>query len=402
MERVACRTGRGRRVTLPPIERYAGREQAYVKHYFLSTYIERLVHKVARSFDQVVYVDGFSGPWQSAGQDFSDTSFGIALNALRSAKTSWSKLGRQVQMKALLVEKSPKAFKALEGLQEVYPDVEVKPFNADFRIAIDRLLLEIPTGAFTFLLIDPKGWRISMKQIAPLLRRPNSEVLFNFMFEFVNRAASMSATATVAGLNELLPIGQWRENLARVGTGIGEDRATLRKTVLIEAFRQVLRELGDYRYVAEVPVLRPVRNRMLYSLVYATRSATGIEVFRDCQIKTLTEQDAVRIATKAKASGTVGQGEMFGTPEEMGPDLTQQFLRGERTAAERALIEIAPLAPASIPWDQLWPQVLALNAVRRTELNNIAAKLRRDGRLLFPDWEVGKRVPQAGYRVQRT
>ena len=77
-------------MTLPPIERYAGREQAYVKHYFLSTYMESLVYKVAGSYKQVVYVDGFSGPWQSTEEDFSDTSFGIALPALRAAKESWS------------------------------------------------------------------------------------------------------------------------------------------------------------------------------------------------------------------------------------------------------------------------------------------------------------------------
>jgi three-Cys-motif partner protein len=388
-------------VTPPPIEQYAGREQAYVKHYFLSTYLERLVHKVARSYDQIVYVDGFSGPWQSAGEDFSDTSFGIALHALREAKESWSKLGRQVRMKALLVEKSSRSFRALEGLHEKYPDVEIKVFNADFRDTIQQLLIEIPGHAFAFVLLDPKGWRIPIDRVAPLLRRPNSEVLFNFMFEFINRAASMSMPATVAGLNELLPLGRWRDSLARVDGGLGEDRVASRKTVLIDAFREVLRELGDYKYVAEVPVLRPVRDRLLYSLVYATRNRTGIEVFRDCQIRTLIEQNSVRIATKAKASGTTGQGEMFGAPEEMGPDLTQQFLRSERAAAERALLDIAPKAPAFTSWDQLWPQVLALHAVRRTEVNSVAAKLRGEGQLVFPDWQAGKRVPQSGYRVQR-
>lgn len=34
-------------MTTPPFERYAGREQAWVKHYFLGNYLERLVHKVA-------------------------------------------------------------------------------------------------------------------------------------------------------------------------------------------------------------------------------------------------------------------------------------------------------------------------------------------------------------------
>ena len=304
-------------------------------------------------------------------------------------------------MKALLVERSPKAFRALERLQAAYPDIQIKAFNADFRSVMIQLIAEIPKSAFAFLLLDPKGWRIPMKQIAPLLRRPNSEVLFNFMFEFVNRAASMSTPATVAGLDELLPFGPWREKLAMVGAGKGEKRVAARKTVLIDAFRKVLRELGNYKYVAEVPVLRPVRNRLLYSLVYATRNAAGIQVFRESQIKTLREQDAVRSATKAKASGSAGQSEMFGTPEEMGPDLTQQFLRGERVAAECALIEIAPMAPETITWEALWPQVLALHAVRLTELNGIAVKLRAEGRLLFPDWQPGRRVPQPAYRVQR-
>jgi hypothetical protein len=70
-------------MTTPPFERYAGREQAWVKHYFLGNYLERLVHKVAASFDTIVYVDGFSGPWKSEAEDFADTSFGIALEALR-------------------------------------------------------------------------------------------------------------------------------------------------------------------------------------------------------------------------------------------------------------------------------------------------------------------------------
>jgi hypothetical protein len=68
---------------------YTGREQSYVKHVFLERYLERLVHKTASVYPHIVYVDGFAGPWQSANEKFDDTSFGIALNALRSAKASW-------------------------------------------------------------------------------------------------------------------------------------------------------------------------------------------------------------------------------------------------------------------------------------------------------------------------
>ena len=41
------------------------------------------------------------------------------------------------------------------------------------------------------------------------------------------------------------------------------------------------------------------------------------------------------------------------------------------------------------------------DVVRRPDVNKIAAQMRRDGDLLFPDWEKGKQVPQPSYRVQR-
>ncbi len=97
---------------------YEGREQSYVKHVLLEGYLEALIHKTASAYSQIVYVDGFAGPWQSANENFEDTSFGIALAALRRAKASWKKTGRDVSMSAFLVERSPTAFKKLEALPQ--------------------------------------------------------------------------------------------------------------------------------------------------------------------------------------------------------------------------------------------------------------------------------------------
>jgi three-Cys-motif partner protein len=92
-------------------QNYVGREQSYVKHIFLESYLERLAHKVASTYSHIVYVDGFAGPWQSANENFQDTSFGIGLNALRRAKASW-KERRDVQMSAFLVERDAAAYRA--------------------------------------------------------------------------------------------------------------------------------------------------------------------------------------------------------------------------------------------------------------------------------------------------
>ena len=146
------------------------------------------MHKVAGSFDEIVYVDGFSGPWQSADEDFADTSFGIALAALRAAKSSWRKLGRDVRMKAVLVESRAKAFTSLQTLQPRYPDVIISPLKADFRSVIDEIVAAIPAKAFAFILIDPKGWRIPINTIAHYSREPIGSPV-QFHVRFYNRAA---------------------------------------------------------------------------------------------------------------------------------------------------------------------------------------------------------------------
>jgi hypothetical protein len=102
-------------------EHYAGREQAYVKHFFLKRYFSDLIHKISNSYEEIIYVDGFSGPWQSEQDDLGDTSFGIALDAMRSAKAARRKDGRNVEMHALLVERNKKRFKNSKGFQRSTP-----------------------------------------------------------------------------------------------------------------------------------------------------------------------------------------------------------------------------------------------------------------------------------------
>ena len=382
---------------------YTGREQTYVKHVFLERYLETLVHKTASKYPHIVYVDGFAGPWQSANEKFEDTSFGIALNALRRARASWEERSCDVRMSAFLVERDPEAYKKLAQVPMLYPDISIKTYSADFLTVLPRILADIPAGAFAFFLIDPKGWRIALNALAPMLVRANSEVIFNFMFDFINRAASIKDPAIVSGLDELMPYGDWRAELAEADRdrprGVTSDE---RKAILVEGFSKSLRKLGKYEYVAETTVLRPLKDRPLYCLFYATRHQTGIEVFRDCQVKALMEQSKTRAATKFRhAETSSGQKEIFQSLHDMGPDELVSFLEAQRAEAEKTLLQLTPKTPGSILYEKLWPQVLARHVVRLPDVNKMAATLRDAGTLLFPDWEKGKRVPQPRYRTQR-
>jgi three-Cys-motif partner protein len=381
---------------------YVGREQSYVKHVFLENYLEVLVHKTASKYPHVVYVDGFAGPWQSANERFEDTSFGIALSALRRAKASWKAKQRDVRVSAFLVERDQAAYQQLAGTPVRYPDISIRTYNNDFLNVLPSIVRDIPQrDTFAFFLVDPKGWRIPLRALQPLLARRNSEVIFNFMFDFINRAASIKDPPVAAGLDELIPFGDWRTRLeAAERTGTADPG--VRKAILIEGFSESLRRLGNYEYVAETTILRPLKERPLYCLFYATRHPKGIEVFRDCQVAALEAESESRAAAKVQhAAAATGQGELFESLHDMAPDKLEIFLHGQRAKAERMLIELAPMSPRYVPYEVLRAQVLARLVVRSPDVNSIAARFRRENRLLFPDWEKGKRVPQRMYRTQR-
>ncbi|MBT9472067.1 MAG: three-Cys-motif partner protein TcmP [Pseudomonadota bacterium] len=373
---------------------YAGREQAYVKHFLLSEYLESWAHKVSSSWNDVAYVDGFSGPWQASGEQFHDTSFGIALSALTRAKASWRNLGRTVRMSAYLVEKDPEAYGKLQAAKALFPDVEIKTYPGSFIDQASTIRGDIPPQAFAFLFIDPKGWAIDMKLLAPLLKRPNSEVVFNFMFDFINRAASIQSPGIGASLDSLFDGTAWRDRLT--GTTVpGANEAEFRKNMLVDSFASALGRLGQYPYVAETTVLRPLKDRALYCLVYGTRKPQGLEGFRAAQIKALRKQDHARgLAKMSRLSETNEQTEMFSSFSEMMQDPSIAFLAGEERHARDLVRELTPQAPESMTWGDIWPKVLQRRVVTKTQVKKIARDLRTSGEIAFLGWAPKQISPE--------
>jgi len=383
------------------LKHYQGREQAYVKHFLLSEYLESWAHKVASTWEEVAYVDGFSGPWQHTGEAFEDTSFGIALRALTRAKASWKGHGKTVKMSAFLVEKDPGAYANLQAAKTLFPDVEIKTYPGSFIDQAPNILRDIPPRAFAFFFIDPKGWGVDMKRIAPLLRRPHSEVVFNFMFDFINRAASIQNSGVAASLDELILDSTWRARLEARPLHVTE--ADHRKTVLVDAFSRTLAQLGQYTHVAETTVLRPLKDRPLYSLVYGTRNSKGIEVFRSSQIKALGQQDRIRRLAKLSATAAASdQTEMFGSLSEMAPDPSVAFLAEEERRAGQLLQDLVPAAPGSVRWPDLWPRIMERHVVTKTQVKQIANDLRRSGTVTVLDWGPKQRTVDDHNRIQRS
>jgi hypothetical protein len=130
-------------------------------------------------------------------------------------------------------------------------------------------------------------------------------MVFNFVFDFINRFA-LSDDPVIAGiLDRVIPGEDWRGPLRAldVEPAPTPDR---RKRVLVDAFGKAVSRIGRYLYVADAEVRRPNRDRALYFLIYGTRQPPGIGVFRDCQFKSLSVQSDIqarkRIADHSAAS----------------------------------------------------------------------------------------------------
>ncbi len=293
---------------------YQGKEQAYIKHCLLESYLEKLFLIIGSSarrlrLTEICYVDCFAGPWSSESDDLSDTSIGVSLRILKKCQDSLHARGISVRFRALYVEKDQEPFQQLENfLREKAPaGIQAKAFNGDFVELRSKILDWCGESAFVFFFIDPKGWsQVSINTLRPLLRRRRSEFLINFMYDFVNRTASMA---------------DWKDEISEL-LGESIDAAGLnpesRERLLLSTYRKNLKgELpSDVQWKPRsgyVRVLDRAKERPKYHLVYLTTHPRGVVEFMEISEGIDQIQKQIRASTKnAARSAKTGMDDMFG------------------------------------------------------------------------------------------
>ena len=214
-------------------------------------------------------------------------------------------------MRALFIEKSPAAFARLKTYleQRAPKGVEAGCIQGDFLHHRQAILDWCGSNAFGFFFIDPKGWKeIGVDELEPLLSRPRSEFLINFMYMFVNRAASMAeqqaSMRTLLGADVDL-------------TGLTPDE---REAVLLANYRAGLKERVPAprrpQYVprtAYARVLDVKKERVKYHLIYLTSHPKGVVEFMLASEKAEEIQRTVRDHVKGAARAELtGMDDMFG------------------------------------------------------------------------------------------
>jgi three-Cys-motif partner protein len=278
---------------------YAGREQAYIKHCLLEEYLPELAYKVGSAWSELVYVDGFAGPWQATHSDYADTSFGVALEALRRCQVGLREHGRNLKMESILVDQDRKAFDQLQNFAELQSDAEfrVHALHGEFveQIGtIDSIIKARTRNAFRFIFLDPKGWAdIPMNRLQPFIRGRSGEVLINLMtrhiLRFLEEPDREYSYRNLFGRKEAV------ENL-RVSLLMEED-PHIRAEKAVREYGRSLKLLCGFRYVSAAVILEPEEEAIRYFLVYATNHPLGVEVFKGAEIKAARIQDQVRSDT---------------------------------------------------------------------------------------------------------
>jgi three-Cys-motif partner protein len=354
-----------------------GREHSAIKHFFLEQYLELLCFKTLQyqkyREPSFAYIDGFTGPWSARDQNYTDTSFGVAINVLKRVKERLP----SVRIRAVFCEERRRAYAELSRfLSSSGGEIESKPIRGRFEDHIAEIQSFIGDQGFRFAFIDPTGWNVDVSAITPLLKGSWSEVVFNFMAHFIGRFPDFGYVSSA--YSSLLGSVDWKARYEAFPNHLSNDEKVL------QLFRDVLKEQWGFSQVLELPIRKAGHERIFYNLVYGTRSPHGVLTFREAQAKAEKEGHAVAFAAKTKDTG-----DLF-SPEVHAEQIAAAVGVGSRGNVQLLPDAITQHLKTKGPTDflHLAASVLEVVAAREKDVKAVVTKLSKMGALTIRDPEA--------------
>lgn len=316
---------------------YVGRGQTFAKHVLLRQYLQELAFKVLQSPNppqEFLYIDGFSGPWQSRGESFEDTSFSISLSLLTDVREALAARGRFPRVKAVFVEEKAAAYTRLQEAVSRFPRIQVLPLRGCFEDRIAEITALLTPFTFTFAFLDPCGWKgIALQRIAPLIAHRPGEVLVNVMTNSLVRHATFDGVSASAG--EFFGGGDWRAELEEAEARLGN-----REMAIVEVYLRRLKAAAGLSYVGTTRIRDPDAARTYFHLAYGTRHHAGMEVFRRSEKRCVDVQErAAANAYHERREQKAGTPDLFREAEDDGSVAAFETWRNEAQALARAEFE---------------------------------------------------------------
>jgi three-Cys-motif partner protein len=363
---------------------YTGREQTLVKHFILRHYLARFAIIVGHRWDTITYVDCFSGPWNVQSDRFEDSSFAIALDQLRKASEVHQKNGRPLKLRCFFLEKKKSAFLKLKQFTETITDAEIEAHNSALENSVPLIEDFVRKGgrrSFPFIFVDPTGWTgFDMAAIAPLLRLKPGEVLINFMTGHIRRFIDSPQQQTQQSFVRLFGSPDFKTRLIGLTKRDREDAT-------VQEYSRNVKQTGSFTHTSSAIVLHPEKDRTHFHLIYATRNAKGVEVFKEAEKKAMPVMQQVRgEAHKRKREETSGQIELSLGDATHDPTYYNS-LRARYIDQARASVSRLLHAKGTVPYDEIWSLAMTFPMVWESDLHE-----------WLHDWKGQRFLEMAGLR----
>jgi three-Cys-motif partner protein len=369
---------------------YQNREHSYIKHRFLTRYLQGAAYKIFLGRTNVFnFVDAFAGPWEVNDQaQYSDASFDQAINTLEAVRSDLESQGFSgLKVRFCLCEKRSEAVGRLRSYAEGRPQFEIHIFEGKFEDNLDGIAAAIPDG-FTFTFIDPTGWDIRSDLVFKFLKDRTGkglggEFLLNFMADHINRHAEYSKV--VASFGRFLDDPDWEQEFGALPSSWSN------QDCILHLLERRMRDRAVAKYLPNFSIMVPRQERVKMRLVLGTFSPLGLEVFRDVQFKVEQEEIAIRQKLREGESPQIS----FFSPEDVVAMQQETMgvgcLANRRGAADRILGALQN--GRKMPFKALALDVLENVPMRMTQTKELVNQMKKDGRVIF-DLPPRKLKPQ--------
>lgn len=368
---------------------YFGREQTKAKHFILRGYLQELAFKVL-TFSDITYVDGFSGPWETRTESFSDSSFMIAISVLQDAqKQILERNGYRRRIRCFFSERNAEAFaqltEAVAPFHQPQKAFEIKTYHGKFEDAVDDIQIFIGRS-FPLIFIDPTGWTgYPFSKIKPLFARPKCEVLINLMYEFINRFAHSDDESIVASFDPILGGPGWRDRL---------DPDLPRGRAVEKLFRETLKLVGNFDFVVSTKIDRATAERPHFFITYGTKSPNGLKAFRQIEYGALRVHAKNRVnAREQRRQEQFNTADLFTGYDAEAQDATiDEIIDEQKALATNDLMAVLPLY-GQFYFSSVVARLLQAYMLRETNVKDICVDLAKVGKI-ENTWGGGNRKPR--------
>ena len=368
------------------IEHYRDREQSFIKHKFLTQYLQVAAFKTLQVVSPVFnFVDAFAGPWKvSDNADYADASFSQAIEMLEAVRVVLARdQSKKIKIRFCLCERDSNSAARLREYAQRKKQFEIHVFEGPFEENLSAIAEKIPNG-FTFTFIDPTGWNIRSEEVFNFLReRKMGEFMLNFMSDHINRHAEYSKVVTSFG--RFLADPDWEHEFSLLPADWSNERRVL------HLLKKKMKVSKTATYTPDFEILVPRKDRTKMRLILGTHSEKGLEVFRDIQAKVDLEQTEMRRSLQTHGKLQV---DMFTAADDA---VGLQFRDGvggkvSRDSARLQALQILE-GGGSVPFHEIAMSIMEEVAIRLTQIKDLFIEMRKDGQIRF-ELPPKKKKPQ--------